>query len=106
MSDHRVLNRLFLACCAAALTGCILPDPVTHAVLRVSPIGGYELDGVAVSAALLAGAVSAKRVAARSLVLEVRASPEAGIDAIRLAVRAAAHAQARIAFARDAPPAR
>jgi hypothetical protein len=104
MTALRFVVCLALGASAGSLSGCFLPKPVAHAVLRVSSSGAYELDGKALAPEQLADAIAAKQVLVPSMVLEVRASPEAGIESVRQAVRAARSAHARVAFARESSP--
>jgi len=89
--------------CAALLSACGLPTPAVHAELRVSESGAYEFDATPVSAAALPGVLMARHALVPTLLVQVRASPHANIEAVRQAVLAAKLAHVRLAFANEAP---
>ena len=104
MPTYRLTLSLTVGTLAALLSGCIVPEPVAHVVLRISASGAYELDGKVFAPDQLAGAVLASEAVAPSMILEIRASPDAGVESVRQAVKAAKSAHARIAFGREPSP--
>jgi biopolymer transport protein ExbD len=96
--------RIHLAALAAstALSACYVPQPASHARLDVSSSGAFVLNGQALAANQLEGALQARQAQAPSLVVEIKISPESPMTAVRFAVTAVRSAHARVAFAKEA----
>lgn len=88
---------------AALLSACGLPTPAVHAELRVSEAGTYLLDTVPVTAAALPEVLQARHAQVPTLLVQVRASPHASIESVRLAVAAVKSTHVRLAFADEVP---
>ena len=103
MNSLRPRSLLLPLVSAALLSACGLPTPAVHAELRVSEAGTYLLDTVPVAATALPEVLQARHAQVPTLLVQVRASPHASIESVRLAVAAAKSAHVRLAFADEVP---
>jgi biopolymer transport protein ExbD len=95
-------RRWLVALAAAALTGCYMPGAQRHAELRIAADGSYSFNGQAVAASELSARIAAARQQGADLVVQVEASANADLAAVRRAVEAVKSAHARVAFAAEA----
>jgi biopolymer transport protein ExbD len=84
---------------ALLLAGCYAPSPVVHASLTITADGRYMLNGVNVPAAELSTAVAANAQRTSAVIVEIQASPQTDVAAIKLATEAIKAAHSRVAFA-------
>lgn len=95
----RIGTTLAAAWLMAGLAACYVPDRTAHATLVVSAGGTYSFQGQPVTLEQLPATASAAVRAAPTLLVEIQAAPEAGVDAVRVAVEALERAHVRVAFA-------
>ena len=84
----------------AMLAGC-MPDPGAHEILLISADGQYQLDGRPVAREQLAQVLAGERQRLQDLLVEVRPSPQASLDAVKFSIQAVKSAHARLAFTHD-----
>lgn len=94
---------LALAASLALLGGC--PSPTIHAILEVSENGIFMLDGKPVAENALPALLESRQAQSPSLLLEIHASPQVGMNHIQRAIAAARLAHIRLAFGKEPDPA-
>jgi biopolymer transport protein ExbD len=92
-----------LVAALSALAGCYAPNAVVHAQLDIAADGAYTLNGQAVTAAELGGALTGLAQRQKVAILDIHASPKAQMNSIQTATQAAKQAQIRVAFAEEVP---
>ncbi|MDL2338538.1 MAG: hypothetical protein QFE16_11920 [Pseudomonadota bacterium] len=92
---------LLLVLSCLFLSACHVPRPVVRSVLQISPAGAFTLDGKPLMPEQLSGLLAARRAAESDLFVEVRASPEADMSAVKGAIEAVKLAHCRVVFASE-----
>lgn len=100
MAPHRIPVLLAGLAALAMLAGC-LPAPGVHEILLVSAGGQYQLDGRVVAREQLQQVLAGERQRFQDLLVEVRPSPQADMEAVKFSIQAVRSAHARLAFTHD-----